>query len=139
LLYERLSFHTGGFIENQNREQSLKTPFFANEKVFVDASFADIVPWFLENRKEDVKKVREFLIVLDFEKIQRMGHRWKGTCASYGFQKLSEAGELFESLVEKKQSEEIHNLLDQTEIYLNKLEVVYVPALENGELSESFI
>ena len=43
---------------------------FDNKKVLVDESFADIVPWFLDNRKEDIKKVKDFADVADFEQIQ---------------------------------------------------------------------
>lgn len=113
------------------------SPAYDNKKVFVDVSFADIVPWFLDNRKEDVKRVREFVEVSDFDQIQRMGHRWKGTCASYGFQKLSEAGELLEDLSAHQNKEEILNLLDRTEEYISHLEVVYISPTENSDPSEA--
>jgi HPt (histidine-containing phosphotransfer) domain-containing protein len=124
-------------MEQQKLEKKSIGPTYENKKVFVDASFSDIVPWFLNNRKEDVKKVREFLNVSDFEQIQRMGHRWKGTCASYGFEKLSEAGERFEELSAKKQNEEILHLLDQTDQYIDELEIVYVPSDEKSESNEA--
>ena len=113
------------------------SPAFDNKKVYVDASFADIVPWFLDNRKEDIKRVREFVEVSDFDQIQRMGHRWKGTCASYGFQKLSEAGELIEDLSAHQNKEEILNLLDRTEEYVNHLEVVYISPNETNDSNEA--
>lgn len=110
---------------------------FDNKKVYVDESFADIVPWFLDNRKEDIKKVKDFADVADFEQIQRMGHRWKGTCASYGFQKLSEVGETLEDLSLRKNKEAIIALMDKTSDYLNNLEVVYVAADENADSDEA--
>ena len=111
------------------------SPTFDNKKVYVDVSFADIVPWFLDNRKEDIKRVREFVEVSDYEQIQRMGHRWKGTCASYGFQKLSEAGELLEDLSATKNKDEIIGLLDRTNDYISHLEVIYVSPNENTDSS----
>ena len=110
---------------------------FDNKKVLVDESFADIVPWFLDNRKEDIKKVKDFADVADFEQIQRMGHRWKGTCASYGFQKLSEVGEKLEELSLRKNKDTIVALMDKTSDYLNNLEVVYVAADESTDSNEA--
>jgi HPt (histidine-containing phosphotransfer) domain-containing protein len=112
------------------------SPSFDNKKVYVDVSFADIVPWFLDNRKEDIKRVKEFVEVSDFEQIQRMGHRWKGTCASYGFDKLSEAGELLENLSAQKNKEEILGLLERTNEYLTHLEVIYISPNEESDSNE---
>lgn len=106
------------------------SPSFEEKKVLVDDSFSDIVPWFLDNRKEDLKRVKDFVEVSDFDQIQRMGHRWKGTCASYGFLELSKAGELLEDLSVSKNNEEILKLLDEAREYINNVEVVYVPASE---------
>lgn len=105
---------------------SIEKSFFENKKVFVDDSFADIIPWFLENRKEDLKKVKELLVASDYQQIQRMGHRWKGTCASYGFEKLSLAGEAMEELSIQKSKNEILELVANSEEYMDQLEIVYV-------------
>lgn len=112
------------------------SPTFDNKKVYVDVSFADIIPWFLDNRKEDIKRVKEFVDVSDFEQIHRMGHRWKGTCASYGFQKLSEAGELLEEFADRKSKNEILSLLDRTSDYISQLEVIYVSPNEATDSDE---
>ena len=66
-----------------------------------------------------------------------MGHRWKGTCASYGFQKLSEVGETLEDLSLRKNNEAIVALMDKTSDYLNNLEVVYVAADESTDSNEA--
>ncbi len=120
-------------------EVSLKIPTFENRKVFVDISFADIVPWFIDNRKQDIKRIREFVEVSDFDQIQRMGHRWKGTCASYGFEQLSRTGELLESCSVSQKREEILKLLEQVTEYINKLEIVYTSPGENNNSNEFHI
>ena len=129
------TFDVKGSVEGSADAQD--TIIFDNKKVYVDESFADIVPWFLDNRKEDVKKVKDFVEVSDFEQVQRMGHRWKGTCASYGFQKLSEVGEKLESLSLRKNKEAIVALLDKTGDYLANLEVIYVAANEAADPNEA--
>lgn len=97
------------------------------DKVFVDASFADIIPWFLDNRRDDLKKLwflpRNRILI----KLKRMGHRWKGTCASYGFQKLSEVGgRTLEIRAQSGDFAGIVNLMNDSSEYLNHLEVIYV-------------
>ena len=116
---------------------SVGSPSFDNKKVYVDESFADIIPWFLDNRKEDIKRIQEFIDVSDYEQIQRMGHRWKGTCASYGFQKLSEVGEALENLAARKAKEDMQDLLKKTGDYLGSLEVIYVAPNENTQSNEA--
>ncbi len=111
----------------------LLNSIFDDKKVYVDETFMDIIPWFLNNRKEDLLKTIGFLESLNFEQIQRMGHRWKGTCASYGFQKLSEAGEAMETWAENKKHDEIENLLMQVEQYIEHLEIVYIPTVEDSD------
>lgn len=117
-------------------EQKTGSLVFDDKKVYVDESFSDIVPWFLDNRKEDIKRVKEFVDVSDFDQIQRMGHRWKGTCASYGFQKLSEAGELLEELAARKNKEEILQLLDRASEYVGQVDVVYVSPGDANDSNE---
>jgi HPt (histidine-containing phosphotransfer) domain-containing protein len=120
-------------MQEEKLEGKLESkPSFDAKKVFVDESFADIVPWFLDNRKEDINKLKEMVEAEDFEQIHKMGHRWKGTCASYGFQKLSEAGEILENLSLRKSKQEILDLLSRTGDYIGTVEVVYVAPNESS-------
>ena len=107
--------------------QEVLSPAFDQMKVFVDDSFADIVPWFMDNRREDVKKIKEFAGAEDYDQISKMGHRWKGTCASYGFLDLSEAGKALEELAAQKSKTGILELIKRTSKYIDQVEIVYVP------------
>jgi len=47
--------------------------------VHVDADLDDLIPGYLQNRREDVKAVWQALENQDFETIRVLGHTMKGT------------------------------------------------------------
>ena len=47
--------------------------------------FADLIPAFLRNRRQDVITMLDALDRGDFETVESLGHGMKGSGASYGF------------------------------------------------------
>ncbi len=54
--------------------------------------FADLIPGFLQNRKQDVLVMGEALQRGDFQTVARLAHDMKGVGASYGFETISDIG-----------------------------------------------
>ncbi|MBK8172312.1 MAG: PAS domain S-box protein [Sandaracinaceae bacterium] len=54
------------------------------------------IPAFLQNRREDVTTMLDALTRSDFDTIQRLGHRMRGSGASFGFQMITDIGAALE-------------------------------------------
>jgi CheY-like chemotaxis protein len=58
--------------------------------------FADLIPGFLQNRKQDVITMGEALQRGDFDAVARLAHDMKGVGTSYGFDTITEIGAALE-------------------------------------------
>lgn len=84
-----------------------------------------LIPFFLENRHQDVLKLRQALLQHDFETIQRLGHRMHGNGSSFGFDAISEWGNQIETAAATQQLPVIEKCLDLLQIYLSRIKIVY--------------
>lgn len=60
--------------------------------VEVPADISELVPGFLDNRREDLARIAEALRTGDFPALRRLGHNMKGSGSAYGFDAISEQG-----------------------------------------------
>lgn len=104
-----------------------------SEKIFVEDFLADHIPQFISAKKEEVKKLNLALEQGDFAYIKKIGHNWKGVCASYGFRHLSDIGGQIEILSEQKKTQEIKNLLSPVIGYLDNAQIVVISEQEMDE------
>ena len=58
----------------------------------IDVSIDDLVPAYLENRRSDIKSMTASLALGEWEAIAELGHKIKGSGASYGFPEISDLG-----------------------------------------------
>ena len=92
--------------------------------VHVDEEIEDLIPGFLENRRNDVKTIEEALDKGDYETIRVLGHKMKGTGGGYGFDAITDLGHSFENAGDEKDSEEIRRLVNELSHYLEHVEVI---------------
>jgi signal transduction histidine kinase/HPt (histidine-containing phosphotransfer) domain-containing protein len=90
--------------------------------VFVDPSLEDMIPRFLEKRRQDVPKMTEAVQVGDYETVRRLGHNLKGTGAGYGFNTLSELGTQIEEAAEAKDAATIRIKVEELTQYLSSVQ-----------------
>ena len=66
----------------------------SDEKIIVqvDEDLEDLIPGFLENRKQDVENLRQELEQKNFVNVTSIGHSIKGVGGGYGFDLMSELG-----------------------------------------------
>lgn len=95
-------------------------------KVHIDKLLEDLIPGFLGNRRDDIKKLYEAVQQGDMDSIEFLGHTMKGTGGGYGFQKISELGEALERAAQKKDTSSVLRLTEELEKYLDTVEVVFV-------------
>ena len=94
-------------------------------KVYIDQDLEVLIPRFLENREEDIKRLEELLKESDFEQIRIIGHSMKGSGGGYGFDYLTEIGSKIEKQAESKNENKIKNLINELRDYLDNIEIIY--------------
>jgi HPt (histidine-containing phosphotransfer) domain-containing protein len=94
--------------------------------VYVDAFFQDLMPNFLEGRREDVKALVEALEKGDYDTVLFLGHNMKGVGGSYGFDFITELGRDLEQSAKEQNAEKVQRLVKELSTYLERVEVVYV-------------
>jgi len=62
---------------------------------------------YLNNRKNDLKKISHFFLLDDFDSISRIAHDFKGTGASYGFPEVTRIGRKMEAFAIDSCKEEV--------------------------------
>ncbi|MFO7818654.1 MAG: Hpt domain-containing protein [Halanaerobacter sp.] len=96
-----------------------------SEKVPVDQDLKALIPIFMDNREEDITKLKELLAESDLEGIKRVGHNLKGTGGGYGFDKITELGRQIEEAAKEENEDSLEELIAELEIYLEEVEITY--------------
>lgn len=115
---EKSSFHST-LIETINKHVSKAN--LKEEKIILDETILPLIPEYLQNRKDDVRKIKEALDNKDFNKIEDLGHKMKGSGKCYGFEKISTLGHQLERSAREKKTREIERSLNQIQDYLFNL------------------
>jgi HPt (histidine-containing phosphotransfer) domain-containing protein len=102
------------------------TPYQVTITVEVDSELQSIVPEFLENREKDCLLINSLLEGNSFIEIRSLGHRMKGAGGSFGFDDISEIGEVIENAALAADKETISSSVLQLSDYLERVVVVYV-------------
>jgi HPt (histidine-containing phosphotransfer) domain-containing protein len=92
--------------------------------VRVNPRFADLVPGFLNNRRQDVKSMRDAVGRGDFETVQRLGHGMRGAGGSYGFQAITDIGAALEQAGGRRDVDAVRSWLGELSSYLERVAVV---------------
>jgi len=102
------------------------TPYPDTITVEVNSEVQSIVPEFLENRKKDCLLINSLLEGNSFNEIRSLGHRMKGVGGSFGFDDVSEIGEIIEIAALAADKETISSSVLRLSNYLERVVVVYV-------------
>lgn len=94
--------------------------------VDIDEDLEDLVPMFLEGRREDIETIKEKLEGGDFETVRVLGHNMKGSGGGYGFERISEMGEVIEAMAKEGNKERILQELTALLNYLDSVKINYV-------------
>ena len=93
--------------------------------VRVEPELEDIVPIFLERRRQEVDRLRGQLEQNDYEGIALAGHSMKGTGGGYGFAAISDLGGRLEQAAKSRDAEAVTALIAELADYLERVELVY--------------
>jgi PAS domain S-box-containing protein len=86
--------------------------------------FADLIPGFLQNRRQDVLTMLEALKRGDFQTVQRLGHDMKGVGCSYGFDTITDIGAALEESAGASDTGTSRMWAGELSRYLDGVEVV---------------
>ena len=92
--------------------------------VRVDPELVAAIPGFLEHRRQDVVSLRAALERDDFETIRVVGHRIRGSGSGYGFETITQLGELLEQAGRNRIPDEIPRWVAELADYLERVEIV---------------
>lgn len=98
-----------------------------SEKIIlcIDRDLKDIIPDYLESRLKDVTRLSERLEERDFESLQVLGHRMKGTGAAYGFDTITDIGHDVEMAAKNKAYQTIETCIFTLASYLKQVDIRY--------------
>jgi len=70
----------------------------------------DIIPAYLERRKEDSAQLNDLMAKKDFAGIMRIAHKLKGNGASFGFDHITELGDRMNDAAKSKTAKKLKKL-----------------------------
>jgi HPt (histidine-containing phosphotransfer) domain-containing protein len=91
----------------------------------VDADLEDLIPGYLQNRRQDVDSILQAVEKQDFDTIRVLGHTMKGTGGSYGFDAITEVGRGLEDAAQSGNLAVIRQQTAALLAYLQRVEVVF--------------
>ncbi|MDD4973805.1 MAG: Hpt domain-containing protein [Bacteriovorax sp.] len=97
---------------NGNRIHEIEKYFFSQGKNYLDKRFEDLKE--IKNTLQDIKDTHRL------EKIQKIGHKIKGSAGLYGFSQLSEIGLRLEITAKSGDITKLPNVVDEFQTFLNE-------------------
>ena len=92
--------------------------------VRAEPKFADLVPVFLQNRRQDVFAMLDALERGDFQTVESLGHGMKGAGGSYGFQAITDIGAALEQAALSADADASRRWVGELSRYLDRVEIV---------------
>ncbi|MBA3297873.1 MAG: Hpt domain-containing protein [Acidobacteria bacterium] len=93
--------------------------------VRANPKFTDLIPGFLQNRRQDVIAMLDALDRGDFETVEGLGHGMKGAGGSWGFQAITDIGAALEQAAESADTDASRKWVSELSRYLDRVEIVF--------------
>ncbi|MBP7231852.1 MAG: Hpt domain-containing protein [Syntrophaceae bacterium] len=97
------------------------------ETVIIDEELEDLIPGYLENRRQDIALILSALERNDFETIRAIGHKMKGSGGGYGFDRITEIGRDLEAEAKRAINRDIQERIHELRDYLDRVQIVFQP------------
>jgi HPt (histidine-containing phosphotransfer) domain-containing protein len=92
---------------------------------YVDSDLKDLIPEYLEERQDDIKKIQSAMNAEDYETVRIMGHTLKGSGGGYGFEQITEIGFHLEEAAKQENPEGIKKMIQELTDYIDNVDVVF--------------
>ncbi|HVK62599.1 MAG TPA: Hpt domain-containing protein [Bdellovibrionales bacterium] len=90
-----------------------------------DPDLEDLIPSFMQNRKNELSDLDGARERGDYEFVRRLAHTWKGICRPYGFVHLETLSRALEEAGDRENNEDVSHILTEIREYLDNVRVVY--------------
>ncbi|OQW48900.1 MAG: hypothetical protein A4S09_13105 [Proteobacteria bacterium SG_bin7] len=94
-------------------------------KVKIDPDLQEILPGYIEKRKNEIPLLNNALTALDFEALAMLGHRLKGSGGGYGLVDLGTYGAELEAAAKAKNVAKVSEIIKNISEYLDRLEIEF--------------
>lgn len=91
----------------------------------IDADLSDLIPGYIENRRNDIGAMRAALEQGDFETIRVLGHGMKGSGGGYGFEAITEMGRSLEQAAKNGDIDGIQQQVTELSAYIDHLHIIF--------------
>jgi len=108
-------------VESEESESGRKRPIL----VHADPKFADLIPGFLEHRRQNVTVMQDALDRGDFETVAMLGHGMRGAGGSYGFPAITDIGAALEQAAAAVDRKASRKWIAELSGYLDRVEVTF--------------
>jgi HPt (histidine-containing phosphotransfer) domain-containing protein len=92
--------------------------------VRANPKFSDLIPGFLQNRRQDVIAILDALDRGNFETVESLGHGMKGAGDSYGFQAITDIGAALEQTAGSADTDASRKWVGELSRYLDRVEII---------------
>lgn len=107
-------------MNNQNNENEPNGVI-----AYVDSDLEELIPGYLESRKEDINKILEALETEDYESVMILGHTLKGIGGGYGFDTITDLGERIEIGAKTGDHDGIVKAVNELKTYVDHVKIIY--------------
>ncbi len=94
--------------------------------VHIDIDLKDLIPGFLDNRRNDLQRLMHALQENDLVTLRSIGHNLKGVGGGYGFLGITDIGTALEDSAKSNNLETANENIKKLSHYLSHIEVSYV-------------
>ena len=91
----------------------------------VDADLKELIPGFLQTRREDVAAITTALDAGDWKTVFILGHSMKGSGGGYGFDEISAVGEVIETAAKANDAAMVKTGVARLADYLDRIDIKY--------------
>jgi len=95
------------------------------EHVILARHFEELIPGFIENRRNELEELRGALGAGRYEQLGQIGHRMRGIGSTYGFDRVSILGGEIEERAAASDHQGLAARIAEYADYLARLKVVY--------------
>ncbi len=93
--------------------------------VEVEGWLADLVPRYLLHQRQELAQLEAAWSVGDLETLKLIGHKLRGSAASYGFTELADGAAALEKAAAAQDREAVRAAIDRFTDHLRTVQVVY--------------
>lgn len=93
--------------------------------VRADPKLTDLIPGFLQNRRQEVRSMLDALDRGDFETVERLGHGMKGAGGSWGFEAITDIGAALEQAARSADTDASRKWVGELSRYVDRVEIVF--------------